>query len=73
MGVDEAWDCVLRGDFGLPIFSGKTTMNESLNARRQTLLRELDRVNRQILETRKSMVQIETKIATLQSPQAKAA
>jgi hypothetical protein len=73
MGVDEAWDCVVRGDFGLPIFSGKTTMKESLNARRQTLLRELDRVNRQILETRKSMVQIESKIAMLQSPQARAA
>ena len=48
-------------------------MNSSLQARRQTLLRELVQVNRQILETRQSMVQIQQKIAMLQSAQAKAA
>jgi prefoldin subunit 5 len=48
-------------------------MNSNLQDRRQTLLRELDRVNRQILETRKSMAQVQQKIAMVQTSQAKAA
>ena len=48
-------------------------MNNSPQARRQTLVRELDRINRQILESRKTIAQIENKIAVLQPPQAKAA
>jgi chromosome segregation ATPase len=41
-------------------------MKSNLKARRQELLRELDRINRQILETQKSMAQIESKIGSLQ-------
>ena len=48
-------------------------MNNSPQARRQTLVRELDSVNRQIHETRKTIAQIENKIAAFQPPQAKAA
>jgi hypothetical protein len=48
-------------------------MQSNLQARRQTLLRELDRVNRQIVETRRSMAQIQQKIAMAQTTQAKAA
>jgi hypothetical protein len=49
-------------------------MNSNLNERRQELLRELDLVNRQILETQKSIAQIVNKIGSLQDrPQAIAA
>lgn len=49
-------------------------MENNLNGRRQELLRELDRVNRQILETQKNIAQIENKIGSLQDrPQTKAA
>jgi hypothetical protein len=49
-------------------------MKSNLNIRRQELLRELDRINRQILETQKGIAQIESKIGSLQDrPQAKAA
>jgi len=49
-------------------------MTNDLKARRQELLRELDRINRQILETQESIAQTESKIASLQDrPQANAA
>ena len=49
-------------------------MKNNLNERRQELLRELDRVNRQILETQKSIAEIESTIGSLQDrPQANAA
>ena len=48
-------------------------MKMSLKSRRQELLRELDRVNRQILKTQKNIAQIESKIGSFQDqPQAKA-
>ncbi len=43
-------------------------MKSELKARRQELLHELDRINRQILETQKSITQIESKIGGLQDP-----
>ena len=47
---------------------------KNLNDRREKLLCELDRINRQIVETQKSITQIERKIGSLQDrPQAKAA
>ena len=49
-------------------------MKNDLTARRQELLRELDQINRQILDTQKSIAQIESKIGSLQDrPQTKAA
>jgi hypothetical protein len=48
-------------------------MNSSLIARRQKLLRELARVNRQIARTQKSMMAIEGRIALLAQANAKAA
>ena len=49
-------------------------MPSDLQARQQELLRELDRINRQILETQKSIAHIESKIGSLQDrTQAKAA
>jgi chromosome segregation ATPase len=49
-------------------------MKNDSNGRRQELLRELDRINRQILETQKNIAQIESKIGNLQDrPQARAA
>jgi chromosome segregation ATPase len=49
-------------------------MKSNLKAYRQELLRELDRINREILETQKSIAQVESKIGSLQDrPQAKAA
>ena len=47
---------------------------KNLSRRRQELLRELARINRQILETQKSIVEIESKIGRLRGqPQTKAA
>jgi len=49
-------------------------MKNNLIGRRQELLRELDRVNRQILETQKNIAQLESKIVSLRDrPQTKAA
>ena len=49
-------------------------MNTGLQARRQELLRELNQINRQILKTQKSVVQIKSKLDSLPArPQAKAA
>jgi hypothetical protein len=49
-------------------------MKSNLHGRRQELLRELDRLNRRILETQKNIAQIESKIGSLKDrPQAKAA
>jgi hypothetical protein len=49
-------------------------MPSNLQARRQELLRALDRINRQILEKKKSIAHIENKIGSIQDrPQAKAA
>src|ERR1051325_1137525 len=50
---------------------GKKTMKNSLEVRRQKLLRELDRLNRQILSTQKSVSQLQNRIATLGQPSAK--
>jgi predicted phage-related endonuclease len=52
----------------------ESTIMKSLDKRRQELLRELAQINRQIVETQKSITQIESKIDGLQDcPQAKAA
>jgi hypothetical protein len=49
-------------------------MKTSLQIRRQKLLRELNGIDRQILEAQKSIAQLENKIGSLQSrPQTKAA
>jgi hypothetical protein len=42
-------------------------------ARRQKLIQEMNRINREMAETQKSIIKIESKIATFQKPQAKAA
>ena len=48
-------------------------MKSNLQTRRQELLRELDRIQRQILATQKSIAQIESKIGNRQDQlQAKA-
>ena len=48
-------------------------MKSLLQARRQELLRELDRINRQIASVQKSQAHIESRIASLQLTRAKAA
>ena len=48
-------------------------MKNSLQVRRQAVLRELDRINRQIVQTEKNIAQIRNQIAVLQQPHAKAA
>ena len=48
-------------------------MNNNLKSRREKLLRELDRVNREILWTQKDLVRIESRIVAKQSSQSKAA
>ena len=49
-------------------------MKTDLNSRREELVRELDWINRQIIETQKSIAEFESKISSLQDrPQAKAA
>jgi hypothetical protein len=48
-------------------------MKNSLELRRQQLLRELARVNRQIAQTQKSLAGVEKQLTALQQAQAKAA
>ena len=48
-------------------------MKDSLEVRRQKLLQEIARVDREIAVAQKSMMRIETQIAAIQSPRAKAA
>jgi hypothetical protein len=48
-------------------------MKNSLEVRRQQLLRELARVNRQIAQTQKSLAAVEKQLSALQQAQAKAA
>jgi hypothetical protein len=48
-------------------------MKNSMEARRQKLLQEIERVDREIALTQKSMVRIESQIAAIQQPRAKAA
>ena len=60
----------LNGPFPL---AGNLIMNNNLKSRREKLLRELDRVNREILWTQKDLVRIESRIVAKQSSQSKAA
>src|ERR1019366_179925 len=53
--------------------SGRHTMQKSMEARRKKLLQEIERVDRVITLTQKSMVRIESQIAAIQQPRAKAA
>ena len=48
-------------------------MKNNLQSRRQKLLSELERINRQIGWTQKDLVRIESRIAAIQPAQAKAA
>ena len=48
-------------------------MQNSMEARRKKLLQEIERVDREIVLTQKSMVRIESQIAAIQQPRAKAA
>lgn len=48
-------------------------MQNSMEARRKKLLQEIERVDREITLTQKSMVRIESQIAAIQQPRVKAA
>jgi hypothetical protein len=48
-------------------------MQNSMEARRKKLLQEIERVDREIALTQKSMVRIESQIAAIQQPRVKAA
>ena len=48
-------------------------MQNSMEARRKKLLHEIERVDREITLTQKSMVRIESQIAAIQQPRVKAA
>ena len=48
-------------------------MQNSMEARRKKLLQEIERVDREIVLTQKSMVRIESQIAAIQQPRVKAA
>ena len=71
--ADYAYRIAQKKRVQFHLLRGGTTMNSS-NGRRQELVRELDRINREILKTQKSITQIESKIGSLQDrPQVKAA
>ena len=53
--------------------SGRHTMQNSMEARRKKLLQEIERVDREITLTQKSMARIESQIAAIQQPRVKAA
>src|ERR1022692_2752593 len=53
--------------------SGRSMMKNNLEVRRKKLLHEIERVDREMALTQKSMVRIESQIAAIQQPRVKAA
>ena len=60
-------------DYWSFIRAGLITMKNTLEIRRRKLLRELDRINREIAFTRKSLTRIQCRIAAIQQPITRAA